>query len=223
MAPRTLLVNFKNYAEILGEGGVRLAQASAKVQLATGVRFIVAPPIPSLQAVASAVRIPVFSQKAEAGEQGKSTGAIIPEAIKAAGGAGSLLNHSESRVDSRLIEEMIPRMRRLGLESCVCAQTAPEAEELARLQPDMLAVEPPELIGTGVAVSKARPELITESARAVERARFGGTLLCGAGVVSGEDVSAAIRLGTEGILVASSVVKAKDWEAKLTELALAMA
>jgi triosephosphate isomerase (TIM) len=223
MAPRTLLVNFKNYTEILGEGGVRLAQASAKVQRATGVRFIVAPPIPTLQAVASAVKIPVFSQKAEAGEQGKSTGAIIPESIRAAGGVGSLLNHSESRIGFELIAEMIPRMRSLGLESCVCAQTAPEAEELARLQPDMLAVEPPELIGTGVAVSKARPELITESARAVERARFDGTLLCGAGVVSGEDVRAAIRLGTEGILVASSVVKAKDWEAKLTELALAMA
>jgi len=223
MAPRTLLVNFKNYAEILGEGGVRLAQASARVQRATGVRFIVAPPIPALQAVASAVEIPVFSQRAEAGEQGKSTGAIIPESIKAAGGAGSLLNHSESRIDARLIAEMVPRMRKLGLESCVCAQTASEAEALAALQPDFLAVEPPELIGTGIAVSRARPELITESARAVERAGFDGTLLCGAGVVSGEDVGAAIRLGTSGILVASSVVKARDWEAKLSELASAMA
>jgi len=222
MARRTLLVNFKNYPEILGEGGIRLAQASAKVQGATGVRFIVAPPIPMLHAVASAVRVPVFSQKAEAGEQGKSTGAVIPESIRAAGGSGSLLNHSESRIGAKLIAELIPRMRIIGLQSCVCAQTAQEAEELARLDPDYLAVEPPELIGTGVAVSRARPELISDTANAAKRARFKGILLCGAGVVSGEDVKAAISLGTEGILVASSVVKAKDWEAKLTELASAM-
>jgi hypothetical protein len=35
-------------------------------------------------------------------------------------------------------------------------------------------------------------------------------------------VAAAIRLGTQGILVASSVVKAKDWPAKLLELGTAM-
>jgi triosephosphate isomerase len=88
--------------------------------------------------------------------------------------------------------------------------------------PEFLAIEPPELIGSGRAVSKARPELITETAAALAKAGYSGRLLCGAGIVSGDDVSAAIRLGTQGILVASSVVKAQDPHAKLRELGSAM-
>jgi triosephosphate isomerase len=34
--------------------------------------------------------------------------------------------------------------------------------------------------------------------------------LCGAGITKGEDVAAALRLGTKGVLVASGIVKAKD-------------
>ena len=34
--------------------------------------------------------------------------------------------------------------------------------------------------------------------------------LCGAGITKGEDVSAALKLGTKGVLVASGIVKAKD-------------
>ena len=44
-------------------------------------------------------------------------------------------------------------------------------------------------------------------------------VLCGAGIVSGEDVARAVELGADGVLVASSVVKAEDWEAKVRELA----
>jgi triosephosphate isomerase len=113
-------------------------------------------------------------------------------------------------------------MRSLGLRTCACAETAKEAVEISALEPEFLAIEPPELIGTGRAVSKARPELITETASALAKAGYSGRLLCGAGIVSGEDVAAAIRLGTQGILVASSVVKAQDWRAKLRELGAAM-
>jgi triosephosphate isomerase len=34
------------------------------------------------------------------------------------------------------------------------------------------------------------------------------TILCGAGISTGEDVYAALKLGTNGVLVASGVVKA---------------
>jgi len=175
-----------------------------------------------LHTIASTVKVPVFAQKVDLGEQGKSTGATIPESIKAAGCAGSLLNHSESRIPLDVLGRTIERMRGLGLTSCACAETADEAVEIAGLNPEFLAIEPPELIGTGRAVSKARPELLTGTAEALAGAGYEGSLLCGAGIVSGEDVAAAVRLGTEGILVASSVVKAPDWQAKLRELGTAM-
>jgi len=222
MQPRTFIVNFKNYPEVMGEGSIRLARAAAGLSTALGIDMVVSPPTPMLYAVASTVGIPVFAQNAELGEQGKSTGATIPESIKAAGCVGSLLNHSECRIPLDVLSKTIGRMRSLGLRTCACAETAKEAVEISALEPEFLAIEPPELIGTGRAVSKARPELITETASALAKAGYSGRLLCGAGIVSGEDVAAAIRLGTQGILVASSVVKAQDWRAKLRELGAAM-
>jgi triosephosphate isomerase len=222
MPPRTFIVNFKNYPEVLGEGSLRLAKAAATLGTALGIDMVVSPPTPMLHAVASTVSIPVFAQRAELGEQGKSTGATIPESIKAAGCAGSLLNHSESRIPLDVLAKTVERMRGLGLKTCACAETAEEAVEISAVKPEFLAIEPPELIGTGRAVSTARPELITETANALAKAGYSGRLLCGAGIVSGKDVSAAMMLGTEGVLIASSVVKARDWHAKLSELGAAM-
>jgi triosephosphate isomerase len=222
VASRTFIVNFKNYPEVMGEGSVRLAKAAAGLSWEVGIEVVVAPPTPMLNTVASTVKIPVFAQKADLGEQGKSTGATIPESIKAAGCIGSLLNHSESRIPLNVLGRTIQRMKSLGMTSCACAETTEEAVEIAALSPEFLAIEPPELIGTGRAVSKARPELLTVTADALAKAGYEGRLLCGAGIVSGEDVAAAMRLGTSGILVASSVVKAEDWRAKLRELGTAM-
>ena len=110
-------------------------------------------------------------------------------------------------------------MRNIGLASCVCGGDAAEVALISTTSPDLLAVEPPELIGGGIAVSQARPELLLETARAVRRAGFAGRLLCGAGIVTGTDVRAAIELGMDGVLVASSVVRSDDWRAKVFELA----
>jgi triosephosphate isomerase len=74
----------------------------------------------------------------------------------------------------------------------------------------MIAIEPPDLIGTGVAVSKARPELITNAIRRIRSVNSSVDILCGAGVSTGEDVGKAFELGTRGVLVSSSVVKGKN-------------
>ena len=217
------IINFKNYGEILGEGGLRLVEAAERVSGSLDVSIVVAPPVPMLYAVASRARIPVFSQRVDNGDEGKSTGSVIPEALKESRCAGSILNHSESRVPLESIGQIIPRMGRLGLSTCLCAESAAEVSAMAALSPEFLAIEPPELIGTGVAVSKARPEVVSGSVEAARGRGYRGRVLCGAGIVSGEDAGAAIRLGAGGILVASSVVKAKnDWEAKIRELASAL-
>jgi triosephosphate isomerase len=222
VAALTFIVNFKNYPEILGKGSLRLAQAAERSGRSAGIDMVVAPPNPMLHTIASSVKIPVFAQRTDLGEQGKSTGATIAESLKAAGCAGSILNHSESRIPTEELGQIIAKMKSLGLKSCACAETTEETVRIAAMDPEFLAIEPPELIGSGVAVSKARPELIAATAKAVAEAGYRGRLLCGAGIVSGEDVAAAIRLGTQGVLVASSVVKAQSWPTKLEELAAAM-
>ena len=215
---RTLVVNFKNYPEVMGEGSVRLALAMKKASEGVQIEAIAAPPVPMISLVAARGGVQVYSQTVGGGSGDKTTGSVLPEAVKAAGASGTILNHSESRSSREELRILLPRLNRMGLGVCLCAQTAVEAAELSGLEPRYLAVEPPELIGAGVAVSKARPELIRETVAAARRAGYAGRVLCGAGIVSGEDVARAVELGADGVLVASSVVKAPDWEGKVREL-----
>ncbi|MDG6909614.1 MAG: triose-phosphate isomerase [Nitrososphaerota archaeon] len=214
---RTLIVNCKNYPEVLGEGAVKLARAVAGVSGTRGVRAIVAPPTPLLSLVAAKTHAVVYSQGVGTMSGERTTGAVLPGAVKAAGAVGTILNHSESKLSFNALADLLPRLE--GLEACLCASTSAEASKLSRLRPAYVAVEPPELIGTGVAVSKARPGLIRDTVVAVRRTGYTGGVLCGAGIVTGEDVKKAVELGADGVLVASSVVKAKDWDDKVGELA----
>jgi len=70
-----------------------------------------------------------------------------------------------------------------------------------------------------VAVSKAKPQVVSGTVESARRAGYQGKILCGAGIVTGEDVKSAVRLGADGVLVSSSVVKAGDWRSRLMELA----
>ena len=215
----TIILNLKNYPEVLGEGSLRIAGAAQRASSKTGVEVIVAPPGPMVALVVSRATIPVFSQTTGSETGDKTTGAFLPEAVKAAGARGTLLNHSESSRPLSELKRLVPRLRGLSLVVCLCAGTTSQAVTLSRLEPDYIAVEPPELIGSGVAVSKAKPELVSRTVSKVRDTGFRGKILCGAGIVNGEDVKRAVELGAEGVLVSSSVVKARDWESKIEELA----
>ncbi len=106
--------------------------------------------------------------------------------------------------------------------SIVCVKYVAEVKKYSKLNPDYIAIEPPELIGSGKAVSKEKPELITKAAEAIKSAKNNTKLLCGAGIVSGEDVAKAIELGSKGILVASGIIKSKNWDKVITEFAKSM-
>ncbi|MEN3054468.1 MAG: triose-phosphate isomerase [Candidatus Methanosuratincola petrocarbonis] len=214
-----ILVNFKTYKESLGQKGLELARAAERVSEETGVCIAVAPQTPDLYMITKSVGIPVFSQHADPEEPGAHTGSVTPESLKEAGVSGSILNHSERRLRMDIIEETVRRCSCLGLLTCVCANTPLAGRAVASFSPDMVAVEPPELIGSGVSVSKARPEIVGDAVRLIKEVSSGVHVLCGAGITSGEDVSAAIKLGAEGVLVASGIVKAKDPMKALTDLA----
>jgi triosephosphate isomerase len=218
----TLIINFKNYREMLGNGSLLLAREAETVSRgrgkSNGVEVIVCPPVPFLQSIAASVAIPVFSQKIDEGDEGKSTGAIIPESILEAGCDGSILNHSEARIGMGSIERLVARAQKIGLRCCVCAESVDEVVSVSRFSPDFLAIEPPELIGSGISVSKARPELITGSVERARSAGFRGRILCGAGIVTGGDARRARELGAEGVLVASSIVRAEDKAQKIEEM-----
>ena len=81
-----------------------------------------------------------------------------------------------------------------------------------------MAVEPPELIGSGISVAKADPDIIRSSVELVHSVNKNVKVLCGAGIQTGECVRTAVDLGADGVLLASGVVKAKDPEAVLRDL-----
>jgi triosephosphate isomerase len=193
-----------------------------KVSSETNVCVGIAPQFVDIASIANAVSVPVFSQHVDPFAPGSFTGHVLLESVKEAGAIGTLVNHSERRLKLADIDGIIMRARANDLVSVVCSNNASVSSAIAALKPDMIAVEPPELIGTGIPVSKAKPEVVSGTVELVRRVNQDVVLLCGAGITRGEDVAAALRLGTEGVLVASGIVKAKDPYAALMEFAEAI-
>jgi triosephosphate isomerase len=170
----------------------------------------VVPQFADLSKVAEAVEIPVFAQHLDPIKPGSSTGHVLAESIKEAGAVGTLINHSERQLRLIDIDAIITLAKEKGLVSCVCANNPSVSAAIAAMRPDITSVEPPELIGSGISVSKAKPEIVTDTVKLVHKVDLQMTILCGAGISTAEDVSIALKLGTRGVLVASGIVKAKD-------------
>jgi len=214
-----ILVNFKTYSEATGKNAVKLAKSAEKISLETAVCISVAPQVVDIPSIVNAVSVPVFAQHIDPMAPGSFTGHILPEAVREAGAIGTLINHSERRLKLADIDATITRARESNLLSVVCTNNAAVSAAAAALKPNMIAVEPPELIGTGIPVSKAKPEVVSGTVDLVKGINPDVMILCGAGITRGEDVAAALRLGTEGVLVASGIVKAKDPYRVLLEFA----
>jgi len=214
-----ILVNFKTYSEATGRKALELAKTAERVSSKVGVCVGVAPQLVDIPTIAKAVSIPVFAQHIDPITHGSFTGWVLPEAVKQAGAVGTLINHSERRLKLADIDATLDRARDVGLVSVVCTNNAEVSAAVAALKPSMIAVEPPELIGTRIPVSKAKPEVVTGTVELVRRVNRDVVILCGAGITRGEDVATALRLGTAGVLVASGVVMAKDHYKALLELA----
>ena len=215
------IINCKNYDEVSGEKIIKLVKTAQKISRKYGVKIAVAPPQHLLSKVSNSP-IPILAQHVDDAKIGSTTGFVIPELLKKSKVKGSLINHSEHRISSKEIGQLVKRLRVLKMISVVCVKNVAEATKYTKLNPNFIAIEPPELIGSGKAVSKERPELITRAAIAVKSAKNQTKLLCGAGIVSGEDVKQSMILGSKGILVASGIVKAKNWQKIIEEFAKAM-
>ncbi|MCL2691712.1 MAG: triose-phosphate isomerase [Candidatus Bathyarchaeota archaeon] len=205
-----IIVNFKTYIESTGKKAIELAKQAEKVSKETGAQIIVAPQFVDLAKIAEDIDIPVFAQHLDPITPGNNTGHILAEALKEAGVVGTLINHSERQLRLIDIQKAVELTKEKGLISCVCANNPATSAAIAALNPDITSIEPPELIGTGIPVSKAQPEIITNTINLVHQINKKMPILCGAGISQAEDVTNALKLGTQGILVASGIVKAKN-------------
>lgn len=210
-----IITNFKLYESATGDKAIALAKIHEEVAKKTGADIQVAVQAVDLARISQEVDIPVLAQHIDPVVFGSGTGKILPESVKMAGAAGTLLNHSENRLNRDILRKAVKRAKELGLITVLCAETPEEGASFLEFDPDYIAVEPPELIGGDISVSTAKPEIIKNAAKLIGSDK----LLVGAGVKTGEDVRICIKLGAKGVLLASGVTKAKDPKTVLLDLA----
>ena len=213
-----ILINLKTYSEGAGQRAHSIAGAAEQVAQESGVVIALAPSYMNIHPLSMHYSFPVYAQHVDGAEPGAHTGAITAEALKMAGAQGSLVNHSERRLTLADIDSAVTALRNADLAAVICTNNEATSAAAAALAPAYVAIEPPELIGSGVSVSKANPDIIRRSVDAVRNVNPDVEILTGAGIQSGECVKIALDLGTSGVLLASSVVKAKAPIAVLRDL-----
>ncbi len=216
-----LIINLKNYLETSGDNTIKLVKDAEKVSERLDVEIIVSPPQPSLALIVKQTNLKVISQHVDLKKIGSTTGYYVPEIIDKIGAAGSLINHSEHPIEITEIKQLIEKLKELNLLSFVCVKTTKELKGILELEPNYIAIEPPELIGTQKSISSEKPFLIRECKQIVSTKDQISELICGAGINKNEDVKMALEYGAKGILVSSSITKASNWYEKIFELASA--
>ncbi len=200
-----IVINFKAYEQGTGRKGLMISRIINKLSKS----IILCPQAYDLRMIAMEVSNPVFTQSLEPFTSGAHTGSNTCLAAKMAGASGVLINHSENKCSLKVIKLLINVCRKHGLVSLVCAQSLSWVKKIVKFKPDLIAYEPPSLIGGKVSVSTSKPGVISDCVKACK----GIPLLVGAGVRSPVDVKTALKLGAQGVLVASGVMKAEKPEA----------
>lgn len=211
-----LIINLKEYDEVLGDRPMSFAIAAKKLSEKYEVTILVAPPAPLIDNIAKVTA--TIAQHIDPFEPGAHTGAMLAKEIKELGAVGSLINHSEKRIPHEDIKRCVDLCKKYDLVSIVCAQDSEEVMQVAKYKPDFIAIEPPALIGGDISVSTARPDIIKKSVEEVKEIYSNIEVLCGAGVKNRMDVKRAIQFGAKGVLVASGVVKSHEIEKAMEEL-----
>lgn len=211
-------MNLKAYPQTFGRRAVALAKACVKLEERSGVVVAIAPQALDVRlCLDTGAR--VYAQHFDRVLKPEATGWQSVVSLAEAGCEGTLVNHSEHRLDAADIQWFVDAAKEAKLTSILCTKDAAESETYAKTRPDLVAVEPPELIGGDISVTTADPEVVRRSVSAVKRAASGVSVLCGAGVKTGSDVTRAIELGAHGILIASGVTKAAKPNEVLADLA----
>ncbi|MHA1229066.1 MAG: triose-phosphate isomerase [Candidatus Helarchaeota archaeon] len=200
-----LILNYKTYELATGQKAVELSKIVDNLASEYGIEIIIAPQFTDIYRITQEVNIKVFAQHVDPNPPGKSTGHVTIEAIREAGAVGTLLNHAERKLPYEIIDETYKRLSKFGLVACVCAETVDKAKDLAVIGPEYIAFEIPELIGTGKSISTYSPDDVMVSVKLIQSTNPSVIPLTGAGISTGEDVYASLKLGAKGALVASAV------------------
>ena len=213
-----VILNYKTYLESSGANALKLAHDLESAASESGITMVAAPQAADIYRISQEASLPIFAQHIDPITPGGHTGSNLIDTLIEAGVSGSLINHSEQRMKLADIDEVVKMCKANDIESCVCTNNIETSKAVATLAPTAVAVEPPELIGTGIPVSQANPEIVENTVEEIHKINKDVIVLCGAGISTGEDLKAALELGSQGVLLASGIIKADDQKQALLDL-----
>lgn len=137
------MVNFKRYPEASGEKAEKLCRICQQVSQETGVKIYPCPQVVDLPQCTQ-LGIECWTQRFEPAHLAQK---------------GTLLNHSDYRLERSILEEEVYLSVSRGDKVCICTANPEETEDLLKLKPTYFGYEPPELIGSvTTSVAQSKPE-----------------------------------------------------------------
>ena len=206
-------------AYLYGRDALLLAKDAQAASEETGVSVIYTPQLTDLRLIAENTKgLYLCGQHMDPICIGRGQGSILPEALRDAGASCVMLNHAEKPMTLAAICKAVVRAREVGLISIVCADSCLEASMMAQMKPDVIVVEPTELIGTGITSDEA---LVKASTAAVKDVDTEIQVLQGAGISTPDDVYRMIFAGADATGSSSAVCKAAEPGKMLREMLIA--
>jgi len=203
-------------AYLYGEEMLKLAKVIDKVAFKYDVDIIVTPQYTDIKLIAdNTERILVFAQHMDYLPIGRGLGSVLPEAVKAAGAVGVMLNHAEKPLAIEEISKTIKRADEVGLGTIVCADTVEDVKAIAKMAPNLIVAEPTDLIGTG---KTSNSNYVLDTIKTVNEINPDIMVLQGAGISNGQDVYNTIKLGAQATGSTSGIIKADDPYAMVEEM-----
>lgn len=193
-----------------------LAADAAAEKYDIDVLFIV-PAVEIRRVAENTKRLIVLAPYMDTLRPGRGMADILPEALKAAGAKGVVVNHCEKPMSLPAIKKTIDRARALDFLVFACADTIEEAKAIAQLHPDIINPEPTELIGGGTG-GVSNMGYVMESIRAIKAIDPSILVEQAAGITNGQQVYDFIMAGSEAAGAASGIMNAKDPVAMIDEM-----
>ncbi len=208
-------IGTKNY--IYGDTVLQYAKAAdaAAEKYDIDVLFIT-PAVEIRRVVENTKHLIVLAPYMDTLRPGRGMADILPEALKAAGAKGVVINHCEKPMSLPQMKKTIDRARELDFLVFACADTIEEAKAIAQLHPDIINPEPSQIIGGGNGVSPM--DYVKDSIKVIKEIYPDILVEQAAGITNGQQVYDFIMAGSEAAGAASGIMNAADPIAMIDEM-----
>lgn len=208
-------IGTKNY--VYGDRLLELARAADKAAAKYDIDVLfITPAVEIRRVVENTKHLIVLAPYMDTLRPGRGMADILPEALKAAGAQGVVINHCEKPMSLPAMKATIERARELDFLVFACADTVMEAKAIAQLHPDIINPEPTELIGGSSGVSDMR--YVRECIQAIKAIDPNILVEQAAGITNGQQVYDFIMAGSEAAGAASGIINAADPIAMIDEM-----